>query len=110
MLLYLTVIQTLALFCAHLAATKVSATLLNILITLALTSVGGYSVHSRNISSTKSWLQLLSPEKWLLPVLVADEYSPETLANSAGLQLCRNKQVARSNISTETDFVQIFNF
>lgn len=94
MLLYLTFIQTLALFCAHLMPCKVSAMLVNTLITLGLTAVGGYSVHPKNLSKIWSWSELISPEKWLLPVLVQDEYSVETLANSAGLQLCRNKQVS----------------
>ncbi|XP_055904033.1 ATP-binding cassette sub-family G member 8 isoform X1 [Eupeodes corollae] len=98
MLTYLTVIQTLAIFCAHLFPTKMSATVLNVLLTLALTAVGGYSIHSRNVSKMWHWLQLISPQKWLLPVLVADEYSPETLTNSAGLQLCRNKQVQHQEI------------
>lgn len=93
MLLYLTVIQTLALFCAHLLPCKVSATIVNTLISLGLTAVGGYSVHPKNLSKIWSWSELISPEKWLLPVLVQDEFSMETLANSAGLQLCRNKQV-----------------
>lgn len=93
MLLYLTVIQTLALFCAHLMPCKTSSSIFNILIMLGLTAVGGYTVHPQNLSKIWSWSQLISPEKWLLPVLVQDEYNAETLANSAGLQLCRNKQV-----------------
>ncbi|TMW46795.1 hypothetical protein DOY81_008118, partial [Sarcophaga bullata] len=98
MLLYLTVIQTLALFCAHLMPCKVSAMIVNGLISLGLTAVGGYSVHPKNLSKIWSWSELISPEKWLLPVLVQDEYSAETLANSAGLQLCRNKQVQHQEI------------
>uniref|UniRef100_A0A1I8NRM9 ABC transporter domain-containing protein n=1 Tax=Stomoxys calcitrans TaxID=35570 RepID=A0A1I8NRM9_STOCA len=98
MLLYLTFIQTMAIFCAHLMPSKVSATIFNVLITLGLTAVGGYSVHPKNVSKIWSWSELISPEKWLLPVLVQDEYSAETLANSAGLQLCRNKQVQHQEI------------
>ncbi|XP_061391225.1 uncharacterized protein LOC133326610 [Musca vetustissima] len=98
MLLYLTVIQTLAIFCAHLMPSKVASTILNTLISLGLTAVGGYSVHPKNISKIWAWSELISPEKWLLPVLVQDEYSAETLANSAGLQLCRNKQVQHQEI------------
>ncbi|XP_030371578.1 ATP-binding cassette sub-family G member 8 [Scaptodrosophila lebanonensis] len=98
MLLYLTVIQTLALFCAHLLPCKVSATIFNTLITFALTAVGGYLLHPRNLSRFWSWLQLASPQRWLLPVLVQDEFSAETLTNSAGLQLCRNKQVQHQEI------------
>lgn len=96
MLLYLTLIQTLALFCAHLLPCKASASLVNALLSLALAAVGGYLVHPRNLSKFWSWLQTASPQRWLLPVLVQDEYSADTLANSAGLQLCRNKQVSRT--------------
>lgn len=95
MLLYLTLIQTLALFCAHLLPCKASASLVNALLSLALAAVGGYLVHPRNLSKFWFWLQTASPQRWLLPVLVQDEYSADTLANSAGLQLCRNKQVKR---------------
>ncbi|XP_037954188.1 ATP-binding cassette sub-family G member 8-like [Teleopsis dalmanni] len=98
MLLFLTLIQTLALFCAHLMPTKTSAIVFNALITLGLTAVGGYSVHPRNLSKLWSWSQLISPEKWLLPVLVQDEYSYDTLSNSGNLQLCRNKQVQHQEI------------
>lgn len=93
MLLYLTVIQTLALLCAHLLPCKISASIINVLIALGLSAVGGYAVHTSNISKIWSWSQIISPEKWLLPVLVQDEFSVETLSNYAGLQLCRNKQV-----------------
>lgn len=108
MLLYLTLIQTLALFCAHLLPCKASATLVNALLSLALAAVGGYLVHPRNLSKFWSWLQTASPHRWLLPVLVQDEYSADTLANSAGLQLCRNKQVRRTrqegNINVHSSF------
>lgn len=93
MLLYLTTIQSLILFCAHLMPTKISSTIFAVFISFGILTVGGYSVHPRNLSKYWSWSQYISPEKWLLPILVADEYSTETLANSAGLQLCRNKQV-----------------
>ncbi|XP_017086801.2 uncharacterized protein [Drosophila bipectinata] len=98
MLLYLTLIQTLALFCAHLLPCKVSASIVNALITLGLAVVGGYLVHPQNLAKFWTWLQYASPERWLLPVLVQDEYSAETLSNSAGLQLCRNKQVQHQEI------------
>ncbi|KAH8375026.1 ATP-binding cassette sub-family G member 8 [Drosophila serrata] len=98
MLLYLTLIQTLALFCAHLLPCKVSASIVNGLISLAVAAVGGYLVHPQNLAKFWSWLQFVSPERWLLPVLVQDEYSAETLSNSAGLQLCRNKQVQHQEI------------
>jgi len=94
MLLYLMAIQTLALFATHLLPSKISSAILTTILILALTSVGGYSIHPSNVPYYWSWLEIVSPEKWLLPVLTADEYSLETIASTAGLHLCRNKQVS----------------
>lgn len=93
MLLYLTVLQMLSLFVAHLLQTKTASSILLILFMLAITSVGGYAIHIGDIPRHLWWSEMLSPERWLLPVIVADEYSAETLSNTAGQQLCRNKQV-----------------
>ncbi|GAB0093647.1 ATP-binding cassette sub-family G member 8 [Sergentomyia squamirostris] len=98
MLLYLMAIQALALFSTHFFSTKTSASVFTGLILLAISSVGGYSIHSASIPSYWTWIQSLSPERWLLPVLAEDEYSAETIANTAGLQLCRNKQVQHQEI------------
>lgn len=93
MLLYLTVLQMLSLFVAHLLQTKTASSILLILCMLAITSVGGYAIHIGDIPPHLWGSQMLSPERWLFPVIVADEYSTETLSNTAGQQLCRNKQV-----------------
>lgn len=93
MLLYLTVIQSIAQFSSHLLSTKMSATALTVLIILAVTSTGGYLLHLSQVPVYWSWTELISPQRWLLPLLTADEYSQETLTNTAGQQLCRNKQV-----------------
>lgn len=93
MLLYLTVLQMLSLFAAQLFQTKTASCILLILTMLAITSVGGYAIHIGDIPPHLWWSEMLSPERWLLPVIVADEYSVETLSNTAGQQLCRNKQV-----------------
>ncbi|XP_059619535.1 ATP-binding cassette sub-family G member 8 isoform X1 [Phlebotomus argentipes] len=98
MLLYLMAIQALALFGTHFFSTKTSAGVFTGFVMLAVSSVGGYSIHSASIPSFWKWVELLSPERWLLPVLAEDEYSAETIANTAGLQLCRNKQVQHQEI------------
>lgn len=97
MLLYLTVVQTIALFSSHLMPTKISSSVLTALIVLFYTSVGGYSLHLKQIPFYWSWMEILSPERWLMPVFTADEYSPETLANTAAQQRCRNRQVININ-------------
>lgn len=94
MLLFLTVLQMLALFCTHLLMTRTAASILTMLCILAITSVGGYIVHIGEIPSYLWWSEALSPQRWLLPVIVAEEFSQKTLSNTAGQQLCRNKHVS----------------
>jgi len=98
MMLFLTILQMLAHFCSNLFVTRTASALLLMLILLAITSVGGYVVHIGEIPSYLWWSETFSPQRWLLPVLMAEEFSAETLANTAGQQLCRNKHVQRQEI------------
>lgn len=97
MLLYMTAMQTIGLFFTHLFASTTTAIVWTGLLHLILTCAGGYSVHVRDLATYWSWLATIAPERWLMPVLVADEYSPEAIASTAELQLCRNKQVCGSS-------------
>lgn len=94
MLLYLTVLQILAQFCAHLVNTDTAAAIWLMLILFIWSSVGGYIIHIGELP-WYLWdaMEYISPQRWLFPVLVADEFSPETLANSVSQSLCRSKQV-----------------
>lgn len=96
MLLYLMVVQTLALFIAHLLTPhKIVTSLITVLIMFVVSfSVGGYLVHPENVQDFIKWMEFISPQKWLMPVLTKDEYSEETIANSGAMQLCRNKHVS----------------
>lgn len=94
MLLYLTVIQSTARLVAHILPTKIASAVLTALLVLLCSYGGGYSIHLRQIPKYWSWIQNISPQRWLLPLLIADEYSADTLANTAANQLCRNKQVS----------------
>jgi hypothetical protein len=95
MMLYLMVVQTLALFSSHLvSAYKIVASVLTIILMIVVNlSVGGYVIHPNDTPDYIKWLIYASPQKWLTPVLTKDEYSDETIASAGGLQLCRNKQV-----------------
>lgn len=95
MLLYLTVIQSITQFASHTLSSKTASSVLTVLIVLVFTSVGGYLIHLMQVPYYWQWMEIISPQRWLLPLLAADEYSQETLANTAGQQLCRNKQVSR---------------
>lgn len=94
MMLYLSVLQMLAYFSAHLLMTRIASGILVILSMLATASVGGYMIHIGEIPPYLYWSESFSPQRWLLPVIIADEFSQETLANTAGQQLCRNKHVS----------------
>lgn len=65
---------------------------MTIVVTL-LSSASGLMVHPTNIPFYLKWLGIISPQKWLLPLLTKDEYSAETISNYGSLHLCRNKQV-----------------
>lgn len=95
MLLYLTVLQILAHFCAHLVNTDTAAAIWLMIITFVWSSVGGYIIHIGELP-WYLWdaMEYVSPQRWLFPVLIANEFSPETLANSASQTLCRSKQVS----------------
>lgn len=98
MLLYLMAIQSIALFTSHLMPTKTSSAVLIAIISVLIFSVGGYTVHPGDVPNYWSWMGFLSPQKWLMPVLTADEFSAETIANTAALFQCRNKQVQHQEI------------
>lgn len=93
MLLYLMVLQMLTLFCSHLLMTQTASSILLMLSILTIASVGGYIIHIGEIPSYLWWSESLSPQRWMLPIIIADEFSQETLSNTAGQQLCRNKHV-----------------
>lgn len=101
MLLYLTVLQMLTLFCTHLLMTRTAASIFLVLLMLAITGVGGYVIHIGEIPSYLWWSESMSPQRWLMPIVMADEFSQETLSNTAGQQLCRNKHVRFSDIQKE---------
>lgn len=100
MLLYLTVLQMLTLFCSHLLMTRTAASIFLMLLMLTITGVGGYVIHIGEIPSYLWWSESLSPQRWLMPIIMADEFSQETLSNTAGQQLCRNKHVSWNEINT----------
>lgn len=94
MLLFLTVLQILTYFCSHLVNTKIASSMLLMLVVLVITTVGGYNVHIGEIASYLWWFESFSPQRWLMPIIIANEFTQETLANTAGQQLCRNKHVS----------------
>lgn len=93
MLLYFVVIQSITLFCSHLFTTSTISATITIIIIYLTTSVGGYVLHIQEIPFYWKWMEYVSPERWIYPVLLVNEFSHDTLTNSATQQLCRNRQV-----------------
>ena len=86
-------IQTIVLFASHLLPTKIAATVISIGLVFLLSIGGGYIIHGDNLPDYLKWSEIVSPEKWLMPLLTESEYSMETIASTSAQQLCRNKQV-----------------
>lgn len=93
MLLYLILIQSIAIFTTHLLSTKTSSAVFTVFIVTVINSVSGCTIHLSHVPYYLNWLEYISPQRWLLPILAFEEYSHETLTNIASHQLCRNKQV-----------------
>lgn len=91
MLVYLLALQMLITALGYLLKWKHIAAILAGLLVTCLAFVSGLPVHAADLGVWCKWLGVVSPVKWILPVLIAREYRPDSLATSAGL--CRNKQV-----------------
>jgi len=91
MLLYLLALQMLITALGYLLKWKHIAAILAGLLVTCLALVSGLPVHAADLGVWCKWLGVVSPVKWILPVLIAREYRPDSLAASTGL--CRNKQV-----------------
>jgi len=91
MLVYLLALQMLITALGYLLKWKHIAAILAGLLVTCLALVSGLPVHAADLGVWCKWLGVVSPVKWILPVLIAREYRPDSLAASTGL--CRNKQV-----------------
>ena len=91
MLLYLLTMQMLITALGYLFKWKhIAATLTGVLVT-CLALVSGVPVHSADLGSWCKWLGIVSPAKWILPVLISREYKPEAISSHPAM--CKSKQV-----------------
>lgn len=96
MLVYLLTLQMLMTALGYLFKWKHIAAISAGLLVTCLALVSGLPVHTADLGVWCKWLGVVSPVKWILPVLIAREYRPDSLASNTGL--CRNKQVQRQDI------------
>lgn len=91
MLVYLLALQMLITALGYLFKWRHIAAIVTGLIVTCLALVSGLPVHPADLGVWCKWLGIISPVKWILPVLIAREYRPSAVASSVAL--CRNKQV-----------------
>ncbi|PNF34419.1 hypothetical protein B7P43_G13248 [Cryptotermes secundus] len=96
MLVYLLALQMLITALGYLFKWRHIAAIVTGLIVTCLALVSGLPVHPADLGVWCKWLGIISPVKWILPVLIAREYRPSAVASSAAL--CRNKQVQHQDI------------
>lgn len=107
MLVYLLALQMLITALGYLLKWKHIAAILAGLLVTSLALVSGLPVHAADLGVWCKWLGVISPVKWILPVLIAREYRPDSLAASTGL--CRNKQVPVLIVTKSKGFCQTVN-
>lgn len=93
MLLYLVCLQIFTMLFVYTLPVSNFATILSGLCLMAMFMVSGYTIHFNDLTIYTNWLEWISPTKWLLPILLNKEFSPEAIASNSMNVLCRNKQV-----------------
>lgn len=93
MVLYLMAIQLSVTFITHLVRGQITSILIASAVIMFTLLSSGLTVHSLDLGSYIKWMELTSPLRWLLPVITAKEFNPETIQATTSHLLCRNKQV-----------------
>ncbi|XP_069674878.1 ATP-binding cassette sub-family G member 8 [Periplaneta americana] len=96
MLIYLLCLQMLVTALGYMFKWKHIAAMLAGLLVTCLALVSGVPVHPADLGAWCKWLGIVSPVKWILPVLIAKEYRNDVVSSNTGM--CRNKQVQRQDI------------
>lgn len=106
MVLFLNALHMMTLFTSNLFSKRISATVFLGVIISFLSIFGGFTLKPQNVSKYMKWIYWVTPEKWLLPVLVDVENDEANLATLMNSQLCRSKQVQHHDIIVQQTCVQ----
>lgn len=87
------VVEAFTILCSYILPSKNKATIITGRAIVFTSTVSGSILHLSELPSYLSWLQYVSPQRWLMPALLFDHYTAETLANIGEIVPCRNKQV-----------------
>ncbi|KAJ9579822.1 hypothetical protein L9F63_004528, partial [Diploptera punctata] len=90
MLLYLLALQMLITALGYLFKWKHIAAIVAGVVVTCLALVSGIPVHSADLGTWCKWLEIVSPVKWILPVLISREYKPEAISSHPAM--CKSKQ------------------
>lgn len=99
MLLYLNCLQIFVIFFVYTIPASNFATIFAGILLMAIFMVCGYTVHFNDLTIYTTWLEYVSPTKWLFPIILNREFSVEAIASNAGNILCRNKQVSKITVN-----------
>lgn len=94
MLIHMIALQSILTLIGYLLPNRFSSTLAGIVILFMLNLTSGLPLHLRDLTPWfKEWLGIISPTRWILPMLLKREFSEYTLAGHSTQIVCRNRQV-----------------
>lgn len=94
MLIHMVGLQSMLTLIGYLLPNRFSSTIAGIVILFLLNFTSGLCLHLKDLSPwLREWFGIISPTRWIVPVLLRREFSIETLASHSSHFVCRNKQV-----------------
>lgn len=94
MLIHMVALQSILTLVGYLLPNRFSSTLAGTIILFMLNLTSGLPLHLKDIPPwLKEWLGIISPTRWIIPMLLRREFSVNTLESHSSQFVCRNKQV-----------------
>ncbi|KAK7603742.1 hypothetical protein V9T40_003741 [Parthenolecanium corni] len=99
MLIHMVALQSILTLVGYLLPNRFSSTLAGTIILFMLNLTSGLPLHLKDIPPwLKEWLGIISPTRWIIPMLLRREFSVNTLESHSSQFVCRNKQVQHQDI------------
>ncbi|XP_065214423.1 ATP-binding cassette sub-family G member 8 isoform X2 [Planococcus citri] len=99
MLIHMIGLQSILTLIGYLLPNRFSSTIAGVVILFLLNFTSGLSLHLKDLSPwMREWFGIVSPTRWILPILLRREFSIETLSSHSSHFVCRNKQVQHQDI------------
>lgn len=101
MILHMIAVQALLTMLGYLSVTRFTSIVISIFAIFYLSLTSGYPLHLKDMTGARwlaEWLPIMSPTRWILPLLLRTEFSMDTLSGHSSHLVCRNKQVQHQDI------------